>query len=170
MSKLIPNGFIAVEGDRATLTFKRRLQHPVETVWAAITDPEQRAEWFGITIIDRRVGGMVETIVEGPPLPSDQRTVRGRILVWDPPHIFEHEWNQTIVEKSVVRYELEAVGDATIMTFTHRGLSIPNAKGYVSGTHAFLDRLDAHLNGLDLPEWRQLYAEVQRAYYSDYTK
>jgi uncharacterized protein YndB with AHSA1/START domain len=170
MSKLIPNGFIAVEGDRATLIFKRRLQHPVEAVWAAITDPQQRADWFGITIIDGRVGGMVETIVEGPPVPSDQRTVRGRILVWDPPHIFEHEWNQTLVEKSVVRYELAAEGDATILTFTHRGLSIPNARGYVSGTHAFLDRLDAHLNGLDLPDWRQRYAEVQQAYYSQFTR
>ncbi|HYY26912.1 MAG TPA: SRPBCC family protein [Chthoniobacterales bacterium] len=170
MSKLVPNGFIAVEGHRATLTFKRRLQHPVEAVWAAITDPEQRAEWIGITMIDRRAGGTVDTIVEGPPVPTEQRTVRGRILVWDPPRVFEHEWNQSLVEKSVVRYELVAVGDATILTFTHRGLSVPNAKGYVSGTHAFLDRLDAQLNGFDLPDWKQRYAEVQQAYYSDYIK
>ena len=46
MSKLIPNGFIAVEGNHATLTFKRRLQHTIEAVWAAITDPEQRANWL----------------------------------------------------------------------------------------------------------------------------
>jgi uncharacterized protein YndB with AHSA1/START domain len=170
MNKLIPNGFIAVEGNHATLTFKRRLQHPIEAVWAAITDPEQRAEWFGITMIDGRAGGTIETIVEGPPVPSAQRTVSGRILVWDPPRVFEHEWNQLLVEKSVVRYELVAEGDATILTFTHRGLGLANAKGYISGTHAFLDRLDAHLRGIDLPDWKQRYAEVQRAYYRDYLK
>jgi uncharacterized protein YndB with AHSA1/START domain len=146
------------------------LQHPVEAVWAAITDPEQRAEWFGITMIDRRAGGTVETVVEGPPVPAEHRTVRGRILVWDPPRVFEHEWNQFLVEKSVVRYELVAEGEATILTFTHRGLSVPNAQGYVSGTHAFLDRLGAHLNGFDLPDWKQRYAEVRQAYYSNNIK
>jgi uncharacterized protein YndB with AHSA1/START domain len=170
MSKLIPNGFVVVEGNYATLTFKRRLQHPIEAVWAAITDPEQRANWFGITMIDGRLGGTIETTAQGPPVPSAQRPVRGRILVWDPPRIFEHEWNQVLVEKSVVRYELEAEGDATILTFTHQGLSLSNAKGYVSGTHAFLDRLDAQLNGIDLPDWKRRYAEVQQAYYSDYIK
>jgi hypothetical protein len=86
------------------------------------------------------------------------------------PRVLEHEWNQLLVEKSVVRYDLVAEGDATILTFTHRRLSLSNAKGYVSGTHAFLDRLDAHLNGIDLPDWKQRYAEVQQAYYSDYIK
>ena len=170
MSKLIPNGFISVDGNRATLSFKRRLQHSVETVWAAITDPKQRAEWFGITKIDGRAGGAIEIVVEGPPVPSEQRTAKGRILVWDPPRVFEHEWNQSLVEKSVVRYELVAEDDATILTFIHRGLSIPNAKGYISGTHAFLDRLEAHLDGSDLPDWEQRYAEVQQVYYSDYIK
>jgi hypothetical protein len=69
MSGLIPNGIITVEGHYAMLTFKRRLKHPIEAVWAAITDPEQRAAWFGITTIDARTGGTIETIAEGPPVP-----------------------------------------------------------------------------------------------------
>jgi uncharacterized protein YndB with AHSA1/START domain len=166
MSELIPNGFISTEGNHATLTFKRRLQHPIETVWAAITDAEQRAHWLGVTAIDGRVGGTIETIAEGPPISRKQRTVEGRILVWNPPRIFEHEWNQLLVEKSVVRYELVADGDSTILTFTHRGLSVSNARGYGPGTHAYLDRLEAHLNAADLPDWKQRYGEVQRAYYS----
>jgi hypothetical protein len=32
MSNLIPNGFIDVNGGLATLTFKRRLAHPIEEV------------------------------------------------------------------------------------------------------------------------------------------
>jgi FMN-dependent NADH-azoreductase len=46
VSKLIPDGFISVEGDVATLTFQRRLDHPIEEVWTAITDPKERADWF----------------------------------------------------------------------------------------------------------------------------
>jgi uncharacterized protein YndB with AHSA1/START domain len=166
MNDLVPNGFISVKGDVATLTFKRRLKHSIESVWTAITDPEERADWFGATAIDGRVGGTVELLAEGPPVSREQRTITGRILVWDPPHIFEHEWNQPLVEKGVVRYELVADGDSTILTFTHRGLSVPNAQGYVSGTHAFLDRLGAHLDGIELPDWRQRFAKVQQAYYS----
>lgn len=167
MNNLVPNGFISVEGDVATLTFKRRLKHSIESVWAAITDPEERVDWFGAAAIDGRAGGNVELVAEGPPVSREQRKITGRILVWDPPRVFEHEWNQPLVEKGVVRYELVADGAFTILTFTHRGLSLPNAQGYVSGTHAFLDRLTAHLDGIELPDWRQRFAEVQRAYYKE---
>jgi uncharacterized protein YndB with AHSA1/START domain len=165
MTGLIPNGTITVEGHYAMLTFRRRLNHPIETVWAALTDPEQRANWFGMTTIDARVGGTIETIAEGPPLPSEQRTGRGRILVWDPPRVFEHEWNQSLTGETVIRYELIPEGGTTILTFTHRGLNLSNAKGYAPGTHAYLDRLDAHLSGTDLPDWKQRYGEVQQAHY-----
>ena len=68
----------------------------------------------------------------------------GRIRVWDPPHVFEHEWNQQLLkdpEAGVVRYELSADGDGTLLRFTHRGLGVRNATGFLPGTHAFLDRL-----------------------------
>jgi uncharacterized protein YndB with AHSA1/START domain len=166
MNNLVPNGFISVEGDVATLTFKRRLKHSIESVWAAITDPAERADWFGAMTIEGRVGGAIELVAEGPPASREQRTIKGRILVWDPPRVFEHEWDQPIVEKSIVRYELVPEGDATILTFTHRGLSLPHAQGYISGTHAFLDRLTAHLDGTELPDWGTRFAEVQQGYYS----
>jgi uncharacterized protein YndB with AHSA1/START domain len=103
MNNLIPNGFIAVAGDCATLIFKRRLRHPIETVWSAITDPKERAAWFGVTVIDGRVGGTIEMLTEGPPVSREQRMIKGRILVWEPPRVFEHEWNQSLVEKGIVR-------------------------------------------------------------------
>jgi hypothetical protein len=90
--------------------------------------------------------------------------VTGRILVWDPPHVFEHEWRQRIVEDSVVRYELTEDGDGTLLTFTHTGLSVTNARGFIPGTHAVLDRLDAHLAGTPTPNWSNRYAEVAPSY------
>lgn len=167
MNNLISNGFISVEGDSATLTFQRKLKHSIDTVWAAITDPKRRGDWFGATVIDGRANGTIEMVAEGPPVPREQRTIKGRILVWDPPRVLEHEWNQALVEKSVVRYELAPEGDSTILTFTHRGLSLTNAKGYISGTHAFLDRLASHLEGAELPNWQQRYQEAQQAFYSE---
>jgi uncharacterized protein YndB with AHSA1/START domain len=157
-------GHLEIDGDHATITFHRRLPYPVATVWAALTDPAERATWFGETVIDGRAGGTIEMVAAEPPAAVEAKRMTGRILVWDPPHVLEHEWRQRIVEDGVVRYELAEDGDATLLTFTHRGLSVRNAKGFVPGTHAFLDRLDAHLSGAVLPGWEERYAETAPAY------
>jgi uncharacterized protein YndB with AHSA1/START domain len=80
--------------------------YPIEAVWSAIADPGERAQWFGDTSIDAQEGGMIDMVATGPPLPAEKKRMTGRILVWDPPHVLEHEWKQAIVEDSVVRYEL----------------------------------------------------------------
>lgn len=153
-------GKLTVDGERAVLTFERRLSFPIETVWSAITDPDERAQWFGETSIDAREGGAIEMVATGPPLPAERKRMTGRILVWDPPNVLEHEWKQPIVEDGVVRYELTADGDGTLLRFSHRGLGVRNASGFRSGTHAFLDRLEAHLAGEEPPDWTVRRLEV----------
>lgn len=160
MSSVEPQGRVIVEGDRATLIFERRLTHPIERVWAAITEPAERDRWMGKTRIDAREGGSVETVASGPPVPPDMKRMTGRILVWDPPRVFEHEWHQQIVEPGVVRYELTADGAGTLLRLTHRGLGIPNANGFRPGTQAYLDRLQALLDGTVLPGWLERYEQI----------
>jgi uncharacterized protein YndB with AHSA1/START domain len=154
------DGQLTIEGDRAVLTFDRWLPHPVTTVWTAITDPGERAQWFGHTTIDARPGGRIDIDPVSPDIPADAKHVTGRITVWDPPHVFEHEWNQRVVEPSVVRYELRPENGGTRLVFSHRGLGIRNAGGFRPGTHAYLDRLEAHLGGEPLPDWDIRYREV----------
>ena len=85
----------------------------------------------------------------------------GRILVWDPPHVLEHEWKQPIVEDGVVRYELTVDGIGTLLRFTAYG--VRNASGFFSGTHAYLDRLEAYLTGDELPDWTTRRLEVNQS-------
>lgn len=157
------NGRLTIDGDRAVLTFERRLPFPIETVWSAIADPEERREWLGTTTIEPREGGTIEMVPTGPPLPPDRMRVTGRILVWDPPHVLEHEWHQPIVEDSTVRYELTPDGSGTLLRFTHRGLGVRNAGGFLGGTHAYLDRLQAYLEHEPLPDWLTRRAEINNA-------
>lgn len=157
-------GTLTIDGEQATMTFVRRLPYPIEEVWAAITEPDRRAAWFGQTTIDGRVGGTIEMMPVETPAPPELKRMTGRIRAWDPPRLLEHEWRQGIVEDGVVRYELVDDGDATVLTFTHHGLSLNNAKGFIPGTHAFLDRLEAHLAGGQLPRWNERYQEVAPAY------
>ena len=86
------NGRLTVDGDRAVLNFERRLPFPIDVVWSAITDPDERGQWFGETTIDAREGGMIEMVATGPPLPPERKRMTGRILVWNPPNVLEHEW------------------------------------------------------------------------------
>jgi uncharacterized protein YndB with AHSA1/START domain len=157
-------GTLSVDGKRATLTFRRYLRHPAEAVWAALTDPQRRALWFGPTRIEGRAGGTIETDPQGPPAPPDLRLMTGRILVWDPPRVLEHEFRQAIVGEGVVRYELTPAGEGTVLAFTHTGLLPPHARGYIPGTHAYLDRLAAVLDGAPAPDWQARYAAVEGSY------
>jgi uncharacterized protein YndB with AHSA1/START domain len=168
-----PEGRLSIEGDTAVLNFERWLPYPVDVVWAAITDPAERASWMGETTIDARTGGQIEMMPSSPPVAPENKRMTGRITVWDPPHVFEHEWNQRILQKtsqsSVVRYELAPDGadpPGTRLRFSHRGLGVRDAGGFRPGTHAYLDRLAAHLASEPLPDWPTRYQEVASTIYA----
>jgi uncharacterized protein YndB with AHSA1/START domain len=71
------NGTVTMEGEYATLRFERRLAHPREVVWKAITDPRELATWFNTkAVIDGRNGGTIDFVSA----PAGFHTT-GRILV-----------------------------------------------------------------------------------------
>jgi uncharacterized protein YndB with AHSA1/START domain len=161
-----PAGEVALDGDFGELRFVRTLAHPPEAVWAALTDPAQLRKWFMTkATIDGRPGGSVD-MVSGPA--SFHWT--GRILTWDPPRVYEYEWNADPRpelprgEKTVVRWELAPTSGGTKLTLTHRRITKPTALGFAPGTHAFLDRLAAQLAGESLPDWMGRYDAVKHAY------
>lgn len=158
------DGTVMVTGEIAVIAFERRLRHPVEVVWAALTEPGELASWLGPGTVEPREGGEVSIRTGPADRPERRRTMSGRVLAWDPPRVFEYEWLQPGVSVSVVRYELEPNAGGTILRFTHRRSVTPGATGGRAGWHAYLDRLAAHLDGLPVPAWAERRAEVQDAY------
>lgn len=150
---------------RATLTFRRFLRHPPATVWKAITDPQELKRWFLTTAqVDGRVGGRVD-LVTGP----SQVHATGRILAWDPPHLYEYEWNVPPDgtrlfpgERSVVRWELTPQEGGTVVVLTHRGLTKGTADVFRMGLPTFLERLECQLDGRPLPDWESRVNAVRR--------
>jgi uncharacterized protein YndB with AHSA1/START domain len=50
-------GALIPDGNRWRLTFTRRLAHPIEKVWRAVTEPSHLEAWFPQKIVgDRRAG------------------------------------------------------------------------------------------------------------------
>jgi uncharacterized protein YndB with AHSA1/START domain len=159
-------GRVDVEGEKATLVFRRRLPHPPERVWKALTDPSELSSWYMTEArIDGRAGGTIEFHAG-----LSRLHVTGRVLTWDPPHVFEHEWKVAprpelpSGEDAVIRWELRREGERTILDLTHRNLNLRTATGFAPGAHAFLDRLAAHLDGSPLPNWQERYGQVAAGY------
>lgn len=159
-------GKVTIHGEYATLAFERHLLHPIERVWEAITEPEHLARWYMMNArLDARAGGSIDYL--GNP---GQVHVTGKILAWEPPRVFEHEFNVEPLklmpqgEKSVVRWELSSEGEGTLLRLTHRRLTRQTAVIFAGGVHAFLDRLEEQLDGAPLPDWGARTGEVRANY------
>lgn len=163
----IRKGRVLIEGEHATITFKRILHHAPELVWDAITNPRELKEWLMCSSakIEGHTGGAIE-MISGPA----QFLVKGKILTWDPPRIFEYEWKVAPVpemplgEDAIFRYELTQQERAILLTVTYRHITKQTVYGFAPGTHALLDRLEAQLDKESLPDWMTRFTEARSLY------
>ncbi|MGC2562928.1 MAG: SRPBCC domain-containing protein, partial [Nitrososphaeraceae archaeon] len=83
-------GKVTIEGEYGILKFERRLSHPREIVWKAITDSKEIFRWLPDYkgVFDGYKGGAIDLVntVSGS-------HVTGNILVCDLHHVFEYEWH-----------------------------------------------------------------------------
>ena len=84
------NGVVTEIGGERVLRFERRLRHPVERVWSALTEPAELVKWLAEAEVDLREGGRVHlrwlnTDDEGNHAVSD-----GTISQLEPPRLIEY--------------------------------------------------------------------------------
>ena len=110
---------------KPSLTIKRRFNAPPAKVYAAWTDPQMIARWFGPTGVDSvqartdlKVGGRYHITMH---VPGDQHDVMGvyREIVPNQKLVFTWAWKSTPERESLVTVTFKADGDATIMTLLH---------------------------------------------------
>jgi uncharacterized protein YndB with AHSA1/START domain len=171
------DGTIEKIDGRYVLRFERRLSHPVEQVWNAITRPERITQWFGEgdVELDLVEGGRFEIRTTGPPElveaiiaeAGDVALVsHDTVLRVDPPFLFEHTFGSD--PGSIARWELQRDGDGTRLTLTHTeppGFDAVNAPRDLAGWHAVLDRLAAVIDGASIP-WQKDHWEKYRDHYA----
>ena len=128
-----------LDNGRWQLRFTRRLAHPLEKVWRAITEPEHLAHWFPTTIEGERAAGA--------PLRFSFRSGKapafeGEMLAYEPQSAVEFRWGP-----DVLRLELSREGDSTVLTLLDtledRGKGARDGAGW----HVCLDNLVQHLTG-----------------------
>jgi uncharacterized protein YndB with AHSA1/START domain len=144
-----------LDDGRWQLQFTRRLAHPPEKVWRAITEAEHLAQWFPTTIEgDRAAGGELTFSSPGGEWPS----FKGEMLAYEPPSAIEFLWGP-----DVIRMEVAPADGGTLLklfdTLEERGKAARDGTGW----HTCLDALDAHLDGdpaarENLARWKELNA------------
>jgi uncharacterized protein YndB with AHSA1/START domain len=121
---------------RPALRFERRLAHPVERVWRAVSERDELAAWFVAPVELQGAGRRFEAMGQ-----------TGEVLRFEPPRALEWEWGG---ERFL--FALEPDGDGTRLTFVHVFAARDHGADYASGWHTHLDRLDAHLGGDPVPD------------------
>jgi len=127
--------------DPPTLEYVRRLRHPVEKVWRAITEREHLRAWFPVDLVgERREGARLELPFWPEVLEQqgfEDPGLGGEIRTWDPPRVFEWTW-----DTDLVRFELEPDGEGTVLTLTTwlRGGDATTGQA-AAGYHVCLDHL-----------------------------
>lgn len=133
-----------IEG-RAALRYTRRLRHPTERVWAAVTQPDGLASWFPCRIDgELRVGGRLRFVFPEDN-PEVSQTSEGEVLVLDPPRSFWFTW-----DAEEIRLDLDPTDDGgCVLTFCNLMPDdyTPGVARTAAGWHVCLDELEVLLDG-----------------------
>ncbi|WP_306364085.1 SRPBCC family protein [Nocardia sp. CC227C] len=129
-----------------TLRFERRLAHPPEKVWRAITDPKELAAWFpaAVDYAEPRPGVPMRFTFPGEAVADG--TWAGEVLEVDRPTVFMFRWSH-----DVLRFELVPDGTGCRLIFTQTigggGIGRLGAARTAVGWEGCLAELAAALDG-----------------------
>ncbi len=151
------NGVLEQTNRGPRLRFERRLGHPLEQVWRAITQPEHLAAWFPDRIVVDRWEVGAPLRFHGAPVPGG--SFDGEVRAFEPQRMWEIRWGTDIV-----RLEIEPDGDGTKLTLFDTIDQVGKAARDAAGWHACLDRLEHHLDGTPLPEAVERWQAVHQGY------
>ena len=154
-----PDGLLELGATQCVVRFERILQHPVERVWAALTEPDRLAAWWGRAELSLVPGGRFVLEWINTDDQGNRATMHATITELQPPCLLELAGDL----HGVLRFELRPDGAATHLSFSST-LALPEefrAK-VLAGWHFHLDALARSLDGQPvdlarLPGWDELH-------------
>ena len=138
--------------------FVRSLTHPVDVVWSALTDPDERSRWFFGGILELAVGGRVL-------LDDSDDGITGTVTAIEPPRLLEFTWSSLDAPTSTARFELGERGeDGCLLTFVHAVDHTARPENLLPGWHCVFDFLPIHLDGGSVTDVPDRFAALKRHY------
>jgi uncharacterized protein YndB with AHSA1/START domain len=169
------DGTIERDGQQVRFRYERHLQHPLDRVWTAITDPAQIERWTGTRPeLDLRPGGEYVTHH------GDGMRVVDHVLRVEPPTLFEHTFWAEVNPGARVSWQLRTDEPGCLLVLTHtmseddiRTAAASVAVGdhpavimsrNAAGWHRLLDRVECYLDQRTDSWSPSDQAELQRHY------
>jgi uncharacterized protein YndB with AHSA1/START domain len=157
---------------RRVLRYERRLAHPVDRVWSAITRPAELRAWLADADVDLAPGGAVQLRWLNHDDRGNRAVMNGTITALEPPRVLEIASDI----HGVLRWELTEDDAGTALAFTVTiGPDVP--VGLVrAGWHIHLEHLAGALDGrpVDWPRWgeehRPRWNEIARHYEAEHAR
>lgn len=132
-------GKISKDTDGFKVVFERLLNHNIETVWDAITNPDKLSVWFTDIEMELQEGAEIKIKFRD----SAKTITHGKVVSINAPHQFVWTW-----EEELAVWDLQAVGkNQCKLVFTYSKMNDKYAVGAAGGFHTLLDRLELTLNG-----------------------
>ncbi len=147
------------EDGRYVISFERRLAHPVERVWAALTEPAELISWWGDAEVELHEGGRFEVSWLNTDEQGDSATMQATIVKLEPLRLL-------VLDGDIhgrLRWELTPDGDGTRLSFRSTFELEPEFITKVpAGWHFHLDALGRHLDGgetdlVEIPDWEPIH-------------
>ena len=148
------DGTLETRDGHHVMRYERRLPHPIERVWAAITQPAELRAWLADADLDLTVGGRVELRWLNTDDEGNRAVATGTVTALEAPRLLELETEP----HGVLRFELAPEGDGTALMFT---VTTPAPNEHVmlalAGWHIHLEHLADALDGrpVDWPAWSE---------------
>jgi uncharacterized protein YndB with AHSA1/START domain len=176
-TRTIADGIVTKTGEGLDeIRFERRLAHRIEKVWAALTERGELIKWWGDATLELVEGGDFKLRWLNTDEEGNAVAMNATIASLDPPRLLETVgvWASTspsgesIDERhAVLRWELEADGDETVLRFTNVLELTDEERAMVpGGWHYHLDALATALDGgtVDLADPWEAAEDLHAAY------
>ncbi|HEX8065377.1 MAG TPA: SRPBCC family protein [Thermoleophilaceae bacterium] len=153
------DGVLEQRGGKDVIRFERRLAHPPEGVWAAITEPGELIAWWGDADVDLVEGGRFRMSWLNTDDEGNRAVMDATISELDPPRVLELDGDL----HGTLRFELTPDGEGTRLEFTST-LELPEEfrTKVLAGWHWHLGALADALDGgradlVELPGWDRVH-------------
>lgn len=160
---VVADGIVEDKDGHSVLRFERRLAHPIERVWAALTEPGQLLKWWGEAELELTVGGPFILRWLNTDEAGQRFTMHATITRLDPPHLLETSGDA----HGLLRWQLRSEDAGSTVLSLSSTLDLPRElyTQTLAGWHYHLDALADHLQGrpvelADLPNrmWYRIHA------------
>lgn len=153
------------------LVLERTLQHPIEDVWAALTESEQLPAW-GPFATDRDLVSTGPVSLSHVNYSEENVNRQGDVLTVEAPHLLIFKWG-----KDILRWELSSSDDNTILILRHRFNEYEMAPSLAAGWTLCLKGLTGILAGKQMPSmagsnavlygWQELHDRYKKFFESE---